>query len=116
MRWRPAAAVVLMFLFALGSHAFLMSARLPWREAATRENDADTYARRMEAIRAELPARGEVGYRAVPVDPDKTEAARHFYLTQYSLAPLRLDYSGATVPAVIDGESDASVSREGEVP
>jgi hypothetical protein len=116
MKWRVAAAVVLLFLFVLGSHAFLLSARVPWQEAMTGENDADAYARRMEAVRAELPARGEVGYRAVPVNPDKTEAARHFYLTQYSLVPLRLDYSGETVPAVIDGESDASVSREREVP
>jgi hypothetical protein len=116
MRWRAAAAVVLLFLFALGSHAFLLSAKLPWREAMTGENDADTYARRMEAVRAELPARGEVGYRPVPKSPDKTEAARHFYLTQYSLVPLRLDYSGETVPTVIDGESAASVGREREVP
>jgi hypothetical protein len=114
MSRRVGAALALVLLFVAGSHAFLLTS-LPWRAARAGENDAAEYERRLAAVRDQLPPRGRVGYRAEPKSPDWTTAARHFYLTQYGLAPLIVDPSAEGVPVVIDGETSAAV-RPPEVP
>jgi hypothetical protein len=107
MTLRAAAGAALFVLFALGSHALLLRG-LPWR-AVPGDDEASRAERRLAPLRAELPARGTVGYRAEPPIDDAVAAARRYYLAEYVLCPVVVE-RGDRLPLVIDADNGARVN------
>jgi hypothetical protein len=110
MSVRAGAAVGLLFLSALGSHALLWS-DLPWR-AAPEDDETGRAERRLTGLRDQLPARGAVGYRTEPPVADPEAARNRWHRAQYVLAPVVVE-PGDQLPEVVDAESGARVRRTG---
>jgi hypothetical protein len=107
MTRRSAAGAAVFVLFAVGSHALLLR-DLPWR-AVPGDDEASRAERRLAPLRAELPARGSVGYRAEPPIADAKAAAKRYYLAEYVLCPVVVE-QGDRLPLVIDADDGARVS------
>jgi hypothetical protein len=104
--------VLSVLLFALLSNGLALRQTLRHRldppQWTASQDEMSRYEARFRLLRRALPAKGIVGYFAEPERLDRIkEHRKHFYLTQYALAPLVVVDN--TAPALVVGNFHSAV-------
>ena len=81
-----AGALALLALTALGTNLVYLRSHRRFDLDRLGRDDVSAKEKRLASLKQALPARGVVGY--VSDYPDEIEATGHYYLAQYTLAPL----------------------------